>query len=61
DRASSIALAIGSVNPKELDPVTKAQLYSYIQLGRVKVLIICNTNAVSLDVEKELRDMGFLE
>jgi len=47
------------VNPKELDPVTKAQLYSYIQLGRDKVLIIGNTNAVSLDVEKELRDMGF--
>ncbi|WP_148233468.1 cell wall-binding repeat-containing protein [Pyrococcus sp. NA2] len=47
------------VNPKELDPVTKAQLYSYIQLGRDKALIIGNTNAVSLNIEKELKDMGF--
>lgn len=47
------------VNPKELDDVTKAQLYSYIQLGRDKILIIGNNNAVSLNVEKELEDMGF--
>ncbi|MFA4662073.1 cell wall-binding repeat-containing protein [Pyrococcus kukulkanii] len=54
-----INVPILPVNPKRLDKITKAQLYSYIQLGRNKVLIVGSANAVSLEVENELKDMGF--
>ncbi|AFK22271.1 cell wall-binding repeat-containing protein [Pyrococcus sp. ST04] len=47
------------VNPKKLDKITEAQLYSYIQLGRNSVLIVGNANAVSLEVEDKLKSMGF--
>lgn len=47
------------VNPKALDDKTKAQLYSYAQLGWRNVLIIGNSNAVSKEVEDELLSLGF--
>ncbi|ASJ17333.1 hypothetical protein A3L04_09760 [Thermococcus chitonophagus] len=54
-----INVPILPVNPKKLDKVTKAQLYSYIQLGRNRVLIVGSANAISLEVENELKEMGF--
>ncbi|AHF80725.1 cell wall-binding repeat-containing protein [Thermococcus paralvinellae] len=47
------------VNPKMLDEKTRAQLYSYAQLGWRNVLIIGNSNAVSKEVEDELLSLGF--
>lgn len=47
------------VSPQKLDEKTWAQLYSYIQLGWKKVLIVGNSNAVSKDVEDELLKMGY--
>jgi len=54
-----INVPILPVNPKKLDKVTKAQLYSYIQLGRNKILIVGSANAVSINIENELKNMGF--
>jgi len=56
----SFNIPILPINPKELNEVTKAQLYSYIQLGRTRLLIVGNVNAISLEVEKELENMGFI-
>lgn len=47
------------VDPQKLDEKTWAQLYSYIQLGWKKVLIVGNSNAVSKEVEDELLKMGY--
>ena len=47
------------VNPQGLDEKTWAQLYSYVQLGWKKVLIVGNSNAVSKEVEDELLKMGY--
>nr|WP_048058384.1 cell wall-binding repeat-containing protein [Pyrococcus yayanosii] len=47
------------VNPDGLDPITKAQLYSYVQLRRTNVLIVGNAQAISLEIERELENMGF--
>ncbi len=47
------------VDPQKLDEKTWAQLYSYIQLGWKKILIVGNSNAVSKEVEDELLKMGY--
>jgi len=47
------------VNPQGLDEKTWAQLYSYVQLGWKKILIVGNSNAVSKEVEDELLKMGY--
>ncbi|AIF69461.1 hypothetical protein PAP_05260 [Palaeococcus pacificus DY20341] len=57
--AAAFDIPILPVNPTQLDEQTKAQLYSYAQLGWKEILIVGNTNAVSAEVENELMRMGF--
>jgi len=57
--ASLLKVPVLPVNPQQLDEKTWAQLYSYIQLGWKKILIVGNSNAVSKEVEDELLKMGY--
>ncbi|USS41708.1 helix-turn-helix domain-containing protein [Thermococcus aggregans] len=57
--ANLLKVPVLPVNPQKLDEKTWAQLYSYIQIGWKKILIVGNSNAVSKEVEDELLKMGY--
>lgn len=57
--SSAFNIPIVPVNPKGLDEQTRAQLYSFVQLGWKEALIVGNANAVSVEVENELMALGF--
>lgn len=57
--AAKLEVPILPVNPTQLDEQTKAQLYSYVQIGWKEALIVGNAQAISPEVENELMILGF--